>query len=538
MAVNRDTNLTFFGPKYQKTDIKFNKKSKDIKEDEEVGSSWLDYLNPNSTGSTPAYNGPNTTRMFNGNIGVPSSGLELNESFSLEMKNGGRIRKYQSGGFNLGIGDKIMDNSSNSTGVNNKQYIAGSALKDAGKYAAAGATIGSIVPGVGTLLGAGLGAATGAIIGGIRGRKEANQIDEETTQNNINTQAQIDAENLHQENLLNQRNMIKPYIYPMGGIIPNGISELEKQENTLNPDGSSLQVDGPSHSNGGVKTSLQPGTMIFSDRLKFGKKTFAELNKINNTNKEDKLINDENSSSSLRKTAELMKEAKIRNSQNLFKQQEELKRDKVAKYASKLGLTPNDLTINPVDTTTNQNSQQMFAFGGIKKFGPGGKDYSSFWNSRFAGAAAGERAYLAEQGKDYDTQKFYNYDPTLLDNSQALRDADRSATIAEKGLRNATGGDSSQYLSNRLSLNAQTLSNKERIRQEYVNQNAQISNQGKMFSIGNRYTTDQINAQNKAAALSQYYQAIDSLGNNNAQRREKRADQAIDIAGKVAPLFI
>lgn len=127
--------------------------------------------------------------------------------------------------------------------------------------------------------------------------------------------------------------------YSQGGPIN---SEVEKQENTLNPDGSTTQFNGPSHEGGGIKTHLDPSTLIFSDRLKMNGKTFAMLNKINNTVKEDKILDDPKANGVKRLTAELMKMAKNRASETLFEAQESLKQEKMDKYAKRIGLSTNN----------------------------------------------------------------------------------------------------------------------------------------------------------------------------------------------------
>jgi len=123
-----------------------------------------------------------------------------------------------------------------------------------------------------------------------------------------------------------------------GGMNMQPNAEVEKQENSISPSGEFTQFNGPSHENGGIPTNLDKGEMIFSDRLKLGKKTFAQLNKPNNTNKEDKILDSKDSTTLSKKTAELMKSAKLRVSENLFKAQEQLKRDKVMSYAKKMGV--------------------------------------------------------------------------------------------------------------------------------------------------------------------------------------------------------
>lgn len=146
--------------------------------------------------------------------------------------------------------------------------------------------------------------------------------------------------------------------YTNGGM-PN--AEVEKQENTLNPDGSTNQYDGPSHEEGGIKTKLDPSTLIFSDKLKLNGKTFADLNKPNMTNKEDKIL-DTTKSPIERLTAELMKTAKNKNSEKLFEEQEALKQSKLSKYAKRIGLSLDNKYPNG-GKTPQQWDQEMSAKG-------------------------------------------------------------------------------------------------------------------------------------------------------------------------------
>lgn len=170
---------------------------------------------------------------------------------------------------------------------------------------------------------------------------------------NYNTfKYQNDSNNL--KNRFNNTN-----IFAMGGMntLPN--SEVELQENSIAPDGTFTQYDGPSHSDGGVKTNLDNNEIVFSDRLKpkGSKKTFAELNKTNNTNKEDKILEKANNSVT-KNTALLMKQIKSKLSQELFNQQEQLKQEKVLNYAKRTGISPDQLE---------------FTNGGMKKYPDGGK---------------------------------------------------------------------------------------------------------------------------------------------------------------------
>jgi len=126
-------------------------------------------------------------------------------------------------------------------------------------------------------------------------------------------------------------------MYPNGGINMQPNAEVEKQENTLNPDGSTTQFDGPSHEQGGIPTNLEKGTMIFSDKLKHNGKTFAQLNKTNMTHKEDKILDDKKASAMSKLTANLMKQAKNKSSEELFEKQESLKQEKIENYIKRMG---------------------------------------------------------------------------------------------------------------------------------------------------------------------------------------------------------
>ena len=141
--------------------------------------------------------------------------------------------------------------------------------------------------------------------------------------------------------------------YPNGGMNMAPNAELEKQENTLNPDGTTTQFDGPSHESGGIKTNLDPNTLIFSDKLKKDGKTFAKLNKPNMTTKEDKILSNKDASAMSKLTSQLMKQAKNKSSMELFEEQEALKQSKLAKYATRLGIN---------------NNAGEFKWGGIKKY--------------------------------------------------------------------------------------------------------------------------------------------------------------------------
>jgi len=123
-----------------------------------------------------------------------------------------------------------------------------------------------------------------------------------------------------------------------GGYNQNGYNQ--DGENAIGPNGEFTQFSGPTHAQGGIETDMAPGTMIFSDKLKMpgSKKSFAALNKLYDTNKEDNVLSNEKSNNTLKLTAMLMRDAKLKQSLALFQEQEQFKQDKVAAYAKRMGV--------------------------------------------------------------------------------------------------------------------------------------------------------------------------------------------------------
>lgn len=130
--------------------------------------------------------------------------------------------------------------------------------------------------------------------------------------------------------------------YPGGGM-GEGNGQVELDENSIAPNGQFTQFNEPSHdaqNSNQPNASLAPGEKIFSAKLKpmGSKKSFADLNKSNNTNREDKLFSKGNLDPKSEVSLKLTMMAKMKNSDVLFNMQEQLKKDKVAAYAKKMGV--------------------------------------------------------------------------------------------------------------------------------------------------------------------------------------------------------
>jgi len=165
--------------------------------------------------------------------------------------------------------------------------------------------------------------------------------------------------------------------YPGGGM-GEGNGQVELDENsTIN--GKFTQYDELDHNQqdpNQPNASLAPGEKVFSAKLKIGNKTIADLNKANNTNREDKLLKDSTLGKTSALSLHLTKMAKMKNSDVLFAMQDQLKKDKVAAYAKKMGveippmdnqqMSPQGMPGQPQGKMPIVRHGGMFAMGGVQ----------------------------------------------------------------------------------------------------------------------------------------------------------------------------
>ncbi len=178
-------------------------------------------------------------------------------------------------------------------------------------------------------------------------------------------------------------------MFPNGGMINNPLPQVEKQEVMRAPDGSTMQVDGPTHAQGGVDVNLPSGTEVFSDRLKMPgqKKTYAKLAEKFKTNKEEKILSDDKATNMAKATAKLVNDIKQRKLTELFNSQESLKQSKVDAYSKKIGINPEMKYGGAIPDYAN------YANGGLSRsedYGSKNKPYPSVETNDFAG---GDRSY-------------------------------------------------------------------------------------------------------------------------------------------------
>lgn len=175
--------------------------------------------------------------------------------------------------------------------------------------------------------------------------------------------------------------------YPDGG---DSNAEVEKQEVMRAPDGSTMQTNGPSHENGGVPVNIPNGTQIYSDRLKMPgtKKTFAQIASKYKVDKQDKILDNPNATTSDVATAKLVAQMKQKKLSELFSAQENLKQSKVAQYAKKMGVTlPKPKQDEPEQVDNSQEESQEMAYGGYFDYNT--PHYNTEYNTPYEYASGG-----------------------------------------------------------------------------------------------------------------------------------------------------
>jgi len=147
--------------------------------------------------------------------------------------------------------------------------------------------------------------------------------------------------------------------FAMGGMNIKPNAEVEgggygkDGENTLNPDNTATQFNGPTHEQGGIQTNLDPGTLIFSNKIKWDGKTAAEHNKpyAKMIQKANKDLENSNLSKESKLSSHLNLMGATKASQAIFAQMEAKKQAMVQNYAKKMGV--------PLPSIDNQQMQSQ-----------------------------------------------------------------------------------------------------------------------------------------------------------------------------------
>ena len=127
---------------------------------------------------------------------------------------------------------------------------------------------------------------------------------------------------------------------------PNSINnvEIEGGEYLQLPDMSTEMAYGPSHSNGGIQTSLPDGTKVFSNHMKpmGSKKTFAQMAKKYDNTKYDEILNNKFSKQVDKDTAMIMKQKNQKVLDKLFMDQQLMNGNSNGEPMAKYGASINN----------------------------------------------------------------------------------------------------------------------------------------------------------------------------------------------------
>lgn len=233
---------------------------------------------------------------------------------------------YQYGGEHPMLAPPVMPNMPNrNAGAN----VFGGALSGAGL----GAKLGTVVPGVGNVIGGIVGGAAGAI-GGIFKNGKQRRAGEALMDN---YQDQLGG---YQNALLGQNYMPQLNIptFKQGGQMTGNFkdellngptnAEVENDEVIQSPMGEMATMSGPTHEQGGIDVSMDPGDRVYSDELKDDDgKTFAEKadKARKSTKKYEKVLEDPRSTKLAKFTANKMLQKLSGQLDQLFQKQESMK---------------------------------------------------------------------------------------------------------------------------------------------------------------------------------------------------------------------
>ena len=249
------------------------------------------------------------------------------------------------------------------------EYSWGGVLADTVNGAGMGAMAGAPVGGIGALPGAiigGAGAFLKGAVGEITGNKEEKQ--------QLAQQRIAQANNAFNMQMMGGNQNPFTATFAMGGMAGPINAEIEKGETAVSPDGRMRQYSLPSHgqTTGDNFKFFDPGTMIFSDKLKFSKgKTFAQeqMTYKKLSDKADKTLKNPGSTFLNKQTAALNKKNALKMSVDLFGKQEAMKMSKGGRVPkAEYGMMVDDpnfyLGITPIN-----NIQNRFPLPGNAAFG-------------------------------------------------------------------------------------------------------------------------------------------------------------------------
>jgi hypothetical protein len=150
---------------------------------------------------------------------------------------------------------------------------------------------------------------------------------------------------------------------------PQGVNnvEIEGGEFLQLPDMSTELAYGPSHNNGGVKTSLPNGTRVFSNHLKpmGSKKTFAQMAKKYDTIEYDKILDNKFAKQVDKDTAMIMKQKNQKILDKLFMDQQLLNGNSNGEPMAKNGASINNAGFKALPKEVQEQILSNMEYGGF-----------------------------------------------------------------------------------------------------------------------------------------------------------------------------
>lgn len=135
----------------------------------------------------------------------------------------------------------------------------------------------------------------------------------------------------------------------------------------------------------------------------------------------------------------------------------------------------------------------------------------------FAANNAGNIYNLSRYNKP-EIEKYDRIMANLLNPKAAINDVNVEGRLAEKNIKDASGGNMGSYLSNRTGLASKIAQGKEKVRMNYDNANAGILTDAQKFNAQIAMQEIIANAQNRARVRSGKGEAIGSMGYNVANQ--------------------
>lgn len=344
-------------------------------------------------------------------------------------------------------------------------------------------------------------------------------------------------------------------MYAQGGLTTSGV-ELEGGESFVTPEGENMNVEGPSHSQGGVPMELPVQTQVFSDRLKVPgtNKTFSDINKTNAKDiKKYQDILDSNKHTRLAKHTATKNLQKAEQQQEMLFQMQQMLNGN-SNGQSSVGNMPKGANglevVNPMSGVGGVASNalsvgmQTYANRNVPQSANGGK-FANGMNNLLQAAPA---LYNIGQGLFGKVQKlnpadYYNQfegevlstmknrrtnvDPLLESNRQAFNIGNRNIATASRTRGEMLSGYATTA-AGKSAADASVLANAQNVDNQYLGEYANMLSNFGAQRASTKFNVANINDQNRTAKNRYLQQGLTDLSsyvaNNKIMKGQQKAD--------------